>query len=451
MMEEASAESRAGLMYFSQIDAQLVPFIGKRKTLMSDLATRLLLETGVVISDTSFLISDEIPDDLAKNSESWVWNGLWRGLILPAFREQHAESFQDNWDRSGLQSLQADIIGILPGSKETLSKLDSAVQVGTTRRITWPERVGVSFGRVMNQYFMCDEVNLDSWDGAKVDLWRRTRDMRRKYLEVGWKRERDPELNGLRRSAIFQAMAADVGFDGDPADTAKMIASAPRRDREVLRATILWIDELYHYNHASCFKVRAFFPVGKRQAGDAASMMQGLVWPGPQRLDDTLEVPPRNHVVRWPDRGSLRRASPDRLLGIRTDEVGSNYHQALQRFRSEPSAVTWDSYKVHVEKFAAAVCGAVGGKVQSGLEIKHIVRDNGVSLGAAVVVAGAGLAAGVVTGGLAPIILSAVVGGAGLYTPIRDFGRTIKHSGTTDVTLTGSKYGGIQVDVPTAG
>jgi hypothetical protein len=451
MMEEASGERRANLLYLSQIDAHLATFLGNRKTLISDLATRLLLEPGVVITDTSFLVSAEIAEDLGKNSQSWVWNGLARGLIVPAFREKNVGSFQDNWNRSGLEleSQQAAIIGILPGSKETLEKLDSAVYKSQTPRITWPERVGVSFGSVMNQYFTRDDVDSDSWDAAKVDLWRRTKDMRRKYLELGWERESEPAVNGLRRSAIFQAMATDVGFPGDPADTAKIIASADRKDRKALRATILWVDELYQYNHASCFKVRASFPVGKAQVGDAASMVQGLVWPGPQRQDDTSEVADFNHVVRWPGRSLLHRASPDKLLAIKTDEVGHRYADALKSFRLDPSPVSWDYYKIQAEKYATAVCEAVGQRVGSGLGIKALMRKNGVSLGTVIVASGATIAGGVLTGGLLPVIASAVAGGAALYVPIRDFAQAKKNGQTVAVKVAGTKHGRVQIDLPT--
>jgi len=60
----------------------MATFLDNRKTLISDLATRLLLEPGVVITDTSFLISAKIAEDLGKNSRSRVWNGPWRSLTV---------------------------------------------------------------------------------------------------------------------------------------------------------------------------------------------------------------------------------------------------------------------------------------------------------------------------------------------------------------------------------
>jgi hypothetical protein len=451
MIGEVPDELRADLLYLSQVDEQMAPFIDNRQNLIYDLATRLLLEPGVVITDTAFLSLAEIAEDLNKNSQSWVWNGLSRGLIVPAFREQNVESFRDNWDRSGLQSQQSALIGMLPGSKETLAKLDSAIYHRQTPRITWPERVGVSFGNVMNEYFTRDDVDSDSWDSAKIGLWRRTRAMRGKYLELGWESANDPKVHGLRRSAVLQAIATDIGFSGDPADATKMIASAKRKDRAALRATILWIDELYHYNQASCFKVRVSFPAGKKQVSDAASMVQGLVWPGPGRLSDTSGVHHYNNFfLRWPGRNLLRRASPDKLLGIRTDEVGRCYDQALRSFKINPSNVTWDLYKVQAEKYATAICGAVGQRVDSGLGIKYLMRENGITLGTVVVASGATVAGGILTGGVLPITLSAVAGGAALYIPIRDFARAKQNPDTINVKVAGSKHGSIQIDLPTS-
>jgi hypothetical protein len=179
-------------------------------------------------------------------------------------------------------------------------------------------------------------------------------------------------------------------------------------------------------------------------------MVQGLVWPGPERLNDTSGVRHYNNFfVRWPGRSLLRHASPDKLLGIRTDEVGRCYDQALRSFKLDPRPVTWDLYKVQAEKYAIAICGAVGQRVDSGLGIKYLMRENGVPLGTVVIASGATVAGGILTGGLVPIILSAVAGGAALYLPIRDFARAKQKPHTTGVKIAGSKHGSIQIDLPT--
>jgi hypothetical protein len=82
-------------------------------------------------------------------------------------------------------------------------------------------------------------------------------------------------------------MADDIGFNGDPCDTVGIIECADKDLRSALQATILWIDELYHFNHADRFRVRPSFPVS---TGPDATMMPGLLWAGSSPARDSAQA-----------------------------------------------------------------------------------------------------------------------------------------------------------------
>lgn len=64
-------------------------------SLVSDLATRLMLEPGVMITNSLLMASAGIASNLEKSRRSLVWHGLKRGLIVPDFREKGAVSSED--------------------------------------------------------------------------------------------------------------------------------------------------------------------------------------------------------------------------------------------------------------------------------------------------------------------------------------------------------------------
>jgi hypothetical protein len=248
------------MLFLSQSDNHLRTFMPKKASLMPDLARRLLLEPGVVIPDSYFITSTDMANDLKKTGKSWVWHGLRKGVIVPAFREKEVDSFVENHQR-GVKTTHP--LGVRDDAHDLNVSLDAAFQGSNTRQlITWPDGMGIAFGKLVNSAFTRESDSISRWSLEDAGLWRKTRDLRAKYVEAAWKLQKDPDTEGLRRASIFRAMAADLGA-GDANETPKLIASAPRRDRTALRATILWVDELYNYNHASRMQVRPYFPVGR--------------------------------------------------------------------------------------------------------------------------------------------------------------------------------------------
>jgi hypothetical protein len=75
-------------------------------------------------------------------------------------------------------------MGVLSEGQQTAAALDNATGGNTTPRITWPERVGASYGELMNRQFAGDVVDDGLPESVRSGLWRETRDMRSKYLEA---------------------------------------------------------------------------------------------------------------------------------------------------------------------------------------------------------------------------------------------------------------------------
>ncbi|HUC26891.1 MAG TPA: hypothetical protein VMA73_29690 [Streptosporangiaceae bacterium] len=444
MHEIASASERGHLLYFAQGDSHLRTFMPRRSSLVSDLMNRLMLEPGVVILDSLFLTSDEIAQDLKKPARSPIWHGLREGLIVPAFREKGVDSFEENY-RQGI--VPTTSIGIRDDAPEIVSTLDVAIKGKHTGKLTWPAGIGISYGKLITEQFGQESNNSDSWGVKQIALWKQSHDLRHKYLDVAWRHEPNPKQTGLRRSTILTAIATDLGFDGDPLDTAGLVGSADKARRAALRATLLWIDELYNYNQATRFKIKPSFPVA---TGSGAHMMPDLLWPGPKQVPDTAGVKVYSSTIRWPNPKMLSSASPDVLLSLRADKYGADYIASLKEFRGAPNDQNWQVLDAAANTYAERVCKAVASDVDFGMQISHFVADNGITIamalaaaaGGGLALAGAGVAAGIVT------LISTFVGTA--YVPVAAITKGVRgRYGEVTLTGTGGKLGQIRMDLPT--
>lgn len=438
-MYEITGEKRKQHMLFAQSDSHLRSFMPRRSSFAPDLLTRLMLEPGVVIADSQLLSSAEIANDLRQTNRGIIWHGLRHGLIVPAFRAKGIQSFEENFQK-GVQPTTS--IGVREDARQLAFILDTAIKGKRTPKITWPDGIGISFGKLMDEHFRSAAIDNDLWGDKEKKLWQQSQDLRNKYLDMGWQREADPAVTGLRRSTIFVAAAEDLGFGGDPLDTAGMVGSVDRR-RAALRATLLWIDELYNYNQATRFKVKPSFPVSN---GPGALMMTGMLWPGPGRSSDPDETEIYSHPLRWPSIRALRRISPDTLLSLRSDEYGDTYINSLKDFRLDPGDQTWDALTLAMDAYAEKVCNAAESEVHSILDVKHFRSRNGIAAGIAL----GGVAGGLVfgTAGIAGVV-SLVVGGlAAVYPPVDEYVRDKVSGAELEVTVTSGRRENVRIDLP---
>lgn len=442
-MYEIIGKQRSQHMLFAQSDAHLRSFMPRSSSFVPDLLTRLMLEPGIVIADSQLLSSAEIASDLRRTDRGIIWHGLRRCLIVPAFRTKGIQSFEQNFRRGVIPTTS---IGVRADAEQLARRLDTAIKGQRTPKITWPDGMGISFGKLMEQNFRREAIDSDLWGDKEKELWRQSRDLRNKYLDMGLQREPDPAVTGLRRSTIFVAMAEDLGFHGDPLNTAGMVDSVDKQRRAALRATLLWIDELYNYNQATRFKIKPSFPVSN---GPGALMMTGVLWPGPSRPSEPEEIEKYSLRLRWPSMKVLRRISPDTLLGLRSDEYGCVYMDSLQDFRDNPNDNTWDALTLAMKAYAEKVCKAAKSDVHSTLDAKHFRSRNGIAAGIALSGVAVGLAVG--TAGIAGVI-SLVAGGlAAAYPPVGDFVRDQKAGAEIKVPVRGrasGKRGNVRIDLP---
>jgi hypothetical protein len=439
-MHEIASEERDRLMFFAQSDSHLRSFMPRRSSFVPDLATRLMLESGVVIADSQLLSSAEIASDLERPDRGLIWHGLKKGLIVPAFRAEGVQSFEQNRQEGVLPTTS---IGVRTDSQRLAAKLDSAIKREDTPRITWPDGIGISFGKLMDEYFRRESIDSDLWRDKDIKLWQQSRDLRNKYLDMGWQREVNPEVTGLRRSTIFVAMAEDLGYGGDPLDTDGIISSVERGRRAALRATLLWIDELYNYNQAIRFKVKPSFPVSN---GPGALMMPGMLWPGSGRVSDPDETETYSHRVRWPSFKVLRDVPPDTLMGLRSGDVGEEYIRSLWDFRAAPDRDKWNSLTWAMDAYADKVCKAAGSEVRSGLEAKHLRARDGIAAGVALGVVAVGLTVG--TAGIAGVVSLVATGLAAAYLPVNEIVRDRVAGADVTVSVASGERGNVRIDLP---
>ena len=443
MYEIVDTSQRDRLLYFAQSDSHLRTFMPQQSSFRSDLATRLMLEPGVVILDSLFITSEEIESDLEKLNRSLTWHGLKRELIVPAFRENGVDSFEENY-RLGI--IPTTSIGIRKNAPKIVSQLDAAIKGTRAPKITWPDGIGTSFGELINEQFTRESIDGIGWGNKEKELWKQSHDLRNRYLDLAWQREPNPKETGLRRSTIFTAIAADLGFAGDPLDTAGIIGSTDKRRQAALRATLLWVDELYNYNQASRFEIKPSFPVSKCSG---AQMLPHLLWPGDDRASGTSEIEVRSQTIPWPSRRKLSNVSPDILMGLRTDEYGQAYIARLNEFREDPSEVNWQDLRFTAQAYAEKVCKTVGSEVQSGMQISHLIAPNGITIALALAAAATGGLALAGVGAAAIICLISTAIGS-VYIPVNDITKKDRNKdGKLTMTATGGKQGEIRMDLPT--
>jgi hypothetical protein len=159
-MEEITSRALDHLMFFAQSDSHLRSFMPRRSSLIPDLAIRLMLESGVVIADSQFISSAEIASDLEKTNRGLIWHGLRRGLIVAAFRAKGVRSFKQNLQKGVLPTTS---IGVRKDSQQLANRLDSAIKGRRTPKITWPDGIGISFGKLMDEQFRRESVDSDLW------------------------------------------------------------------------------------------------------------------------------------------------------------------------------------------------------------------------------------------------------------------------------------------------
>lgn len=369
------------LLFLAQGDSHLRHFMPSEHPLMPDLANRMLLGNGVAISDSYFSTSAEIATDLSDPTTSWTRAGLRTGHIVPAFRHPDVECFSINY-KAGIDSTKP--LGIRSDFEDVLYKLDSAFRGDGTRKIIWPNKMGVAFSELIKRKFAETGPKNSAWTPEQGKLWERTSQMRADYLGIAEERQENPTENGLQRASIFYAMAKDLKV-ADAADTRGIIESGKdKKHREALSAIILWIDELYNYNLAQRLNVKPYFPVG---AGAGALMMYSLMlegFLGAQSSPAPETEWPWKHTFPWPSDKMLRgAASPRALLEVRRGDLGQAYEKSMSEFHDARDTASWETFRDASTEYSRKICETFKSQheIQTGREVWYKKIDLGVLAG----------------------------------------------------------------------
>ncbi|MEV4054320.1 hypothetical protein AB0J55_24255 [Amycolatopsis sp. NPDC049688] len=446
-MRELPPEALQHHLYFAPADAQLDVHIPDAGAFSADLVNRLMLEPGLVIPDVFFFISERVQSEIAKGSGSWLNQAVKRGLVVPAFRtheggfEEVLAAIRTSW-QVGLRKESPGTARILQGWSE---------QDGP--RTTWPGRIGAGFDTLVVKHLMDAEPSSDSPRARR--LWQDTEFLRTELLTSARNREADLAEDGLRRSTILKVIAERLELGGrDPSDT-RLLLRAARGSREfgsaALRAFLLWVNEIYHFNQATRFGARCSFPVA---GGSGAGMMPARLWdaagspadvPGSEAVFEPI-------VVRWPRSPVLAGASADRLLGVRTGDVGEQFMRDNLEFSARPSEAAWYALSVSFADYARAVCDAAGSAgVTTGLA-KGALTVKGLKIGVAALTGAAAMTSSVFSVHDAwAIRLSALVVAASLYAPVTDFALALAEFRSREDRLAASHappLRGLQFDFP---
>ena len=443
-MRELTLTDRRELTFFPQGDEQLTPFLDAT-AFERDLIGRMMLEPGVVLTDVYFLISRAIQRDLSKGPESWIHQGIKHGIVVPAFRSSGTD-FSTLLEEIN----QMNLVGVLSDAGTYAAMLHQLDSTGGPR-ITWPEMVGVSFDTLLTEYLIRhDEPPGDSDEWSEI--WARTRYLRTELLPEAQGSEENRQEAGVRRSTILRVIAKHLDFKGDPARTNDLLEAAPRDatlDRRALSAFLLWVNELYHHNHASRFRVRPSFPVARAEGAGAVPKLLWETIDQSRWLDTSAQLNPL--LFEWPSASVMVRAQPSTLLQIRADEPGLEYLAALGRFRAEPTEDTWNALGIYLTAYAQRVCSVFSGKGTRQIALLSMPLTRGLKLGSDAI--GAATSAAVGYQGLQthdPLWLGiSILGLAATFTrSVPDVAEWILASKTKGAELAYSAKYGFKIDLP---
>jgi hypothetical protein len=145
----------------------------------------------------------------------------------------------------------------------------------------------------------------------------------------------------------------------------------------------------------------------------------------------------------------LLATAPDTLLGIRADESGQAYVEAMRSFHANPSDENWENYKFAIDIYSGKISAAVAASVESGRKVRYDKLDAGVAAGGATA-AGLVDAAFAIAGMPPPFTTVGLISGALVATAVytRKLVTGKAGRGTESLPIEGRTTGDIRIDLP---
>ena len=228
--------------------------------------------------------------------------------------------------------LDQGIVGYRPRARATAAALQ-AVCDGGVRTKDWPEGVGKSYANVLKSTLTRSPEEIE--EAAKsVDarrLWEATRPFREDTLDAA--REATPKGGGIRRGAIYAALAAQLPSPpaaGEVEDSGRLVARFkdahdPRTGD--LAHFLAWVDGLYQVNHAQTLSAQPWIP----PMDPFDSLVVSLAGTQPEASASAPEPATELEIeVRLPKIDRLfGHHDPAAVLAIR-EEAGADYRRTLR-------------------------------------------------------------------------------------------------------------------------
>jgi hypothetical protein len=298
----------------------------------------LFTEGGVVIPDVFFFNNKFIIEHLAgRDAKTWplLLAALDQGKVIPAFRQEGTESFQEalsiigTHQIMGVERAQYELWNTSP--YKLAERLDDAVrdENGPTR-IEWPSDMGSRFGAFITSLFGQESLPSPMSD-EHAELWRAISPWREQTLVRASELTRIKGGSGVRRAEMFNALGEILGFLDSGQSFAKprelVEMAANHSDERTTQAVAFFVDAInaiYQKNQADEFKIA-------NNAVSAISPVAMSLFAKPE-ADRERDLSFTAIDLRLPSASQLLDIEGDELIRFRESGAGKNFFAKRARW-----------------------------------------------------------------------------------------------------------------------
>ncbi len=378
--------------YLSIADRQMEALTNTPAGFVKSMIYRVLFcREKLLIPDIYFFISKQIAKHVLNDggSHSFLATCIEKGHVIPAFRQSTEIGFLNA--RKEIQT--TDIQGV---RKDTAEEVALALEVAADRAVdfkykVWPGDLGLGFQHDLYRLLVTPDMPPTTMEVAGLSqdvlnkIWYDTKKWRTECIPAALERTCIVAGQGIRRGAIMNAVAADIGFRcdriDDIGDLIRFASNDPQMNATALETFFRWVCMCYYSNHANAFGCSPSFP---RFDGLAAAIGQNLITGFATGDDDESQVQQLTLNLTVPAFSVLLSMNPTDLLDVRS-HAGSDYFEALLRWESQSQNERDDDMRAQLDsrlkeaakKYCDKLVIVAGARSTSpeltGLRLDHIV------------------------------------------------------------------------------
>lgn len=328
-------------IYLSAADRNLETYLDEgafERSLLLD----LLFQSGVLVPDIFFFISDGIARHLHESRLTLLEAGLQSGDVVPSFRNRNTSDFANALHIvKGAGDKTRAILGIRDDADNTARRLDTALRGATKFAPTyWPEwNVGCCFQKRIEQLLSGSAVprlpaDEDFLRDRLAEIWDYTHIWRTDCVRQAVEDTVQLAGKGLQRGLLITAIGRALGLVTGNAklhDVSELMNPAlPPDDLNALHYFCRWINDIYQYNQACELGAIPSFPQYEPLAGVFANEVFVREASRPAGTTDRAQI---SVQVPMPEPSALSQVHPADLMKIKND-VGTGYFTALEAWRA---------------------------------------------------------------------------------------------------------------------